>query len=692
MPGRPKKNERRREEGEAPKGKKMSRVGLIMSCGFCGRTGHNKSGCGKNPDRGKKKNAHLAKSGSKMKQAEQAQTDGAKAAAASRTSSTSENPKSKKFNPPRAAAAPTATAPTRTSPRRATTVPRAPTRSSPRRASQSASTTTNFGLENLASLSLAVNLIMYFMLIMHINLADASNLLTNYMGTSYMIAVLITAFADTFVGRYQTVIISSMVEIIGLLLLTLQAHYEKLMPPKCNWPLPPCEKVSGNNEILLYAALYLIAIGSAGIKAALPAHCADQFDEKHPREKRQMSSFFNWLLLAMCIGGALSVTFFVWIQNTKGWDKGFGGATGVMGLALIAFVIGLPRYRIYTAQGSSALLEIFRVYVAAIRNWNLELPENPEELYEISRSKASPETEFVPHRNKPFRFLDRAAIVQTPAGETPNPWRQCRVTQVEYAKTVLAMVPIFCSAIIMGTCLAQFQTFSIQQGSTMDTRLGPHLTMPPASLPIIPLGMLIFIVPIYERVFVPFARRITGHPNGIPYLQRVGVGLVLCIISMCIAAVVEMYRKRVAREHNMLDAIPTVQMLPMSCFWLAPQYAVFGVADMFTFIGLLEFFYSQAPPALKSMSSAFFWGALSLGYYFSTIIVKAVNAATKNYTTSRGWLQGNNINRNHLDLFFWLLAVLSFLNFLNYLYWSSWYNYVKPQDHPKDVSEQPEQV
>jgi hypothetical protein len=32
-----------------------------------------------------------------------------------------------------------------------------------------------------------------------------------------------------------------------------------------------------------------------------------------------------------------------------------------MGLALIAFLIGLPRYRIYTAQGSSALLEIFRV-------------------------------------------------------------------------------------------------------------------------------------------------------------------------------------------------------------------------------------------------------------------------------------------------------------------------------------------
>jgi hypothetical protein len=70
MPERSKKNDRRREEGEAPKGKKMSRVGLIMSCGICGRTGHNKSGCGKNPDRGKKKNAHLAKSGKKIKTTE----------------------------------------------------------------------------------------------------------------------------------------------------------------------------------------------------------------------------------------------------------------------------------------------------------------------------------------------------------------------------------------------------------------------------------------------------------------------------------------------------------------------------------------------------------------------------------------------------------------------------------------------
>ncbi|KAE8795737.1 Peptide transporter PTR2 [Hordeum vulgare] len=265
----------------------------------------------------------------------------------------------------------------------------------------------------------------------------------------------------------------------------------------------------------------------------------------------------------------------------------------------------MPRYRIFMVQGSSALLEIFRAYVAAIKNRNLQLPENPGEQYEIRRSKAAPEVEFVSHRDRPFTFQDRAAIVQAPTAETPSPWRQCRVKHVEHAKSVLAMVPIFCSAIIMGTCLAQFHTFSIQQGSTMNTWVG-RFQMQPATLPVL-------AVPIYERLFVPFARGVTGHPNGIPYLQRIGVGFVLSIVSMCIAAVVEMYRKKVAVRNGMLDAIHMVRPLPMSVFWLAPQYGVFGIADMFTYIGLLEFFYSQAPPAHKSMSSAFLWACMYRG-------------------------------------------------------------------------------
>ena len=148
----------------------------------------------------------------------------------------------------------------------------------------------------------------------------------------------------------------------GLVLLMLQARSDRLKPPSCYYPVDPtCQRVHGGNEVHLYLALYLIAIGSAGIKAALPAHCADQFDEKHPVEKLQMSSCFNWLLLSLCTGGALSVTVFVYIQQFKGWDKGFAAAAGAMGLAVVVFIGGMPRYRFATVQGSSALTEIFQV-------------------------------------------------------------------------------------------------------------------------------------------------------------------------------------------------------------------------------------------------------------------------------------------------------------------------------------------
>lgn len=149
----------------------------------------------------------------------------------------------------------------------------------------------------------------------------------------------------------------------GLLLLTLQAHFPKLKPPLCNVfdPTAHCLKVDGGNAAFLYISLYLVATGSAGVKASVPVHSADQFDEKDPREARQMSSFFNWLLLSVCLGAAISLTLVVWVQNEKGWDRGFGISTGAMFTALIVFLAGVPRYRMAIIQGTSALLEIIQV-------------------------------------------------------------------------------------------------------------------------------------------------------------------------------------------------------------------------------------------------------------------------------------------------------------------------------------------
>ncbi|XLS93828.1 hypothetical protein HN51_069836 [Arachis hypogaea] len=76
-------------------------------------------------------------------------------------------------------------------------------------------------------------------------------------------------------------------------------------------------------------------------------------------------------------------------------DLGFWIGTIAMLLGIIIFAAALPLYRIHPAKGTSALLEIVQVYVAAIRNRRLTVPEDPTELYAIEQDReATLETKF----------------------------------------------------------------------------------------------------------------------------------------------------------------------------------------------------------------------------------------------------------------------------------------------------------
>lgn len=233
------------------------------------------------------------------------------------------------------------------------------------------------------------------------------------------------------------------------------------------------------------------------------------------------------------------------------------------------------------------------------------------------------------------------------------------------------MLPIIASTVIMNTCLAQLQTFSVEQGYMMDPALGSY-NVPPASIPVIPLLFMVILIPIYQGLFVPFARKFTKNPSGITQLQRVGVGLVLSAISMAVAALVE-----VKRKHRSLKE----PLNPISLFWIAFQYGIFGIADMFTMVGLLEFFYKEAPEGMKSLSTSFTWISLSIGYFFSSVLVQVVESITSRVSPSKqGWLHGLNLNDNNLNLFYWLLSILSVLNFFHYLFWAMWYKYKTTDD------------
>lgn len=253
------------------------------------------------------------------------------------------------------------------------------------------------------------------------------------------------------------------------------------------------------------------------------------------------------------------------------------------------------------------------------------------------------------------------STAESKSGDYSNPWRLCTVTQVEELKILIRMFPIWATGIVFSAVYAQMSTLFVEQGRMMDTHIG-SFNIPPASLSTFDVISVIFWVPVYDRIIVPIARKFTGKERGFSELQRMGIGLFLSVLCMSAAAVAEITRLQLASEFDLVDKPVAV---PLNIFWQVPQYFLLGAAEVFTFIGQLEFFYDQSPDAMRSLCSALSLLTTSLGNYLSSFILTVVT-----YFTTQGGKPGwipDNLNEGHLDYFFWLLAGLSFLNMFVYI-------------------------
>ncbi|XP_017700783.2 protein NRT1/ PTR FAMILY 4.3-like [Phoenix dactylifera] len=525
---------------------------------------------------------------------------------------------------------------------------------------------------HIAIVANMLNLVNYLRGTMHTGISSSSTTVTNFIGASCGFALLGAFLSDSYITRFKTIIIFGPVEFLGYALLALQARLPSLHPPVCEINRQQnCEQVHGFNSALLYIALYTIALGEGCVRAALPSLGGDQFDDEDPVESQLKANFFNWFTFGISLGGFIGLTLLVWIENNKGWDIGFGVSALAVLLGVLAVASGVSFYRIQIPKGSP-LTRIMQVFVAAFKKRKLVLPENLDQLQHNSK-----DIEVLPH-TKGFEFLDKASIND---GDTGT-W-SCTVTQVEETKIVLRMLPILISSVLGYIPSPLLVTLTVQQGSTMNTRLG-KIHISPASLFVIPLIFQMVILVIYDQFIVPFARRITGYVGGITNLQRVGIGFAAMSLATCVAALVEWKRKNIVEEHGLEDFETGV---PMSVFWLGVQFFLLGIVDVTSFVGLLEFFNGEASRGMKSIGTAIFWCVLGLASLLGTFLVDMVNKATGHGDSGRGWLGGANLNKSHLDRFYWLLIVLELVALLNYLYWAKRYVYRHDPRVPQQLTE-----
>lgn len=154
----------------------------------------------------------------------------------------------------------------------------------------------------------------------------------------------------------------------------------KGMKPVCDGG--SCHPTTGQTAAV-FVSLYLIALGTGGIKPCVSSFGADQFDESDESEKKSKTSFFNWFYFSINIGALIASSALVYIQTHVGWGWGFGIPAVAMAIAVACFFVGTPLYR-HQKPGGSPLTRIVQVIVASLRKRNVKVPDDKSLLYENS--------------------------------------------------------------------------------------------------------------------------------------------------------------------------------------------------------------------------------------------------------------------------------------------------------------------
>ncbi|MBA0644760.1 hypothetical protein Goklo_028879, partial [Gossypium klotzschianum] len=533
----------------------------------------------------------------------------------------------------------------------------------------------NQGLATLAFFGVGVNLVLFLTRVLGQNNADAANNVSKWTGTVYIFSLVGAFLSDSYWGRYKTCAIFQVIFVIGLVSLSLSSYLFLIKPKGCGDEETKCGSHSGFEIALFYLSIYLVALGNGGYQPNIATFGADQFDENDLKEGHSKVAFFSYFYLALNLGSLFSNTILGYFEDEGLWALGFWVSSGSALAALVLFLAGTTRYRHFKPSGNP-LSRFSQVLVAATKKCNIDMPLDADSLFDVDGNDSSINgNRKILHTNE-FKFLDKAAYISTRDIDDQKkgiytPWRLCPVTQVEEVKCILRLLPIWLCTIIYSVVFTQMASLFVEQGAAMKVIVW-NFRIPPASMSSFDILSVALFIFLYRRILDPLVSRLRKKSSqGLTELQRMGIGLIIAILAMVSAGIVECYRLRYANK----DCIHCEGSSSLSIFWQVPQYAFIGASEVFMYVGQLEFFNAQTPDGLKSFGSALCMTSISLGNYVSSLLVTMVmKISTEDHMP--GWIPGN-LNKGHLDRFYFLLAGLTTIDLVVYIACARWYKCIK---------------
>lgn len=160
----------------------------------------------------------------------------------------------------------------------------------------------------------------------------------------YFVPIFGAILADSFLGKFKTILYLSVIYSIGSVVISLGAV------PVLNLPA----------TLMTVIGLVLIAIGTGGIKPCVSAFGGDQF--KIPEQAKQLATFFSLFYFAINAGSLISTTLTPILREdvhcfreNDCYSLAFGVPGLLMIVSILIFIFGKPLYVIKKPAGNMIL-------------------------------------------------------------------------------------------------------------------------------------------------------------------------------------------------------------------------------------------------------------------------------------------------------------------------------------------------
>ncbi|KAF8045765.1 hypothetical protein N665_4454s0002 [Sinapis alba] len=508
------------------------------------------------------------------------------------------------------------------------------------------------GIERYAFKGVASNLVTYLTDVAKMSNSRAATTVNTWSGFTFMLPLFSAPFADSYWDRFITILASSSLYFVGLVGLTYTAF-------------DGSRSTKTISLYFLYTSLSLVALGLGVLNPSLQAFGADQLDHDldHDHEpssqvkSNRKSQFFQWWYFGVCAGSLLGVTVMAYIQDTFGWVLGFAIPTASMLLLILLFLCGCGVY-VYADPGPDLRAKPFQRILEFIKG---EVSRTSKITLVNDHDLNAMELEL---QVKPLCNCSNTASTTT--SNTLADKKSCNkdcFSVLETIKLLLRLLPIWTMLLTFAVIFQQPATFFTKQGMAMKRNIGPNFKIPPATLQSTITLSIILLMPLYDKVLIPMAKKISKNEKGIPVMERMGIGMFLSIVAIVIAALVE--RKRLMISKKMIKTSPNSSD-PLSIFWLLPQYVLLGVSDIFTVVGMQEFFYSEVPVRMRTMGFALYTSVFGVGSFVSAALISVIESYTRSRGEKHNWF-AVDMSEARLDYYYWLLALTSAISFLMYI-------------------------